>query len=254
MVDHAPSSHNATARHELDIHDDALAMAAVQHVTDGMMVGLGTGRAASRGIQALAARVRDGEVNDISTVATSIRSADLARSLGLLVLPMCDVQHVDLLFDGADEVDANLCMTKGAGGAMTREKIVAEASARRIYLIDDSKLVERLGTRVPLPVEVLRFGLEACMLRLRGLGLEPVIRPPADPDRQEHYVTDEGNLVLDCAYPKRPAPSDAEALKQLSIAIDVIPGVVGHGLFVDQADIVIIENTARTELTIRTRR
>ncbi|NOG55019.1 MAG: ribose 5-phosphate isomerase A [Planctomycetes bacterium] len=180
MTDATPPTEARLA--DAQVRNDALAMAAVQDVTHGMMVGLGTGRAASRGIQALAARVRDGELERIVTVATSIRSAELARSLGLSVVPMSDVTRVDLLFDGADEVDPNLCMTKGAGGAMTREKIVAEAADHCIYLIDESKLVDHLGTRFPLPVELLHFGVQAVMARLRAVGLNPCVRPAAAAD------------------------------------------------------------------------
>ncbi|MFG0252949.1 MAG: ribose-5-phosphate isomerase A, partial [Phycisphaerales bacterium JB038] len=119
--------------------EDPLAKAAIAEIESGMMVGLGTGRAASRCIRALAARGLD-----VKCVATSVRSAELAASLGLRVEPFEGVRHVDFLFDGADEVDPNLAMIKGAGGAMTREKMVARAAKRRVYVVDASKLVTRL--------------------------------------------------------------------------------------------------------------
>ncbi|MCL4199174.1 MAG: ribose-5-phosphate isomerase RpiA [Phycisphaerales bacterium] len=214
---------------------DRLACAAVEPVRSGMTVGLGTGRAASRGIHALAQRVQ-GERLRITCVATSRRSAELALSLGLHVVPMRDVERVDVLFDGADEVEPGLAMTKGAGGAMTREKIVADAAGLRLYLMDESKLVGRLGERFPLPVEVLEFGLAATSGALRRLGLTPTLRLASD--SREPYLTDEGNLVLDCAY----GETSRGDLLQLARAIDGVCGVVGHGLFVTQADIVLIES------------
>lgn len=214
---------------------DRLAAAAVEPVRSGMIVGLGTGRAASRGIHALAQRVQRESLR-ITCVATSRRSAELALSLGLDVVPMRDVERVDVLFDGVDELEPGLAMTKGAGGAMTREKIVADAAGLRLYLMDESKLVQRLGERFPLPVEVLEFGLASTSAALRRLGLTPTLRLAAD--RREPSLTDENNLVLDCAY----GETSRGDLLQLARAIDGVCGVVGHGLFVTQADIVLIES------------
>lgn len=214
---------------------DRLASAAVEPVRSGMLVGLGTGRAASRGIHSLAQRVQRERLK-ITCVATSRRSAELALSLGLDVVPMRDVERVDVLFDGADEVEPGLALTKGAGGAMTREKIVADAAGLRLYLMDESKLVGRLGERFPLPVEVLEFGLAATSGALRRLGLTPTLRLASD--SREPYLTDEGNLVLDCAF----GETSRGDLLQLARAIDGVSGVVGHGLFVTQADVVLIES------------
>lgn len=214
---------------------DRLASAAVEPVRSGMLVGLGTGRAASRGIHSLAQRVQRERLK-ITCVATSRRSAELALSLGLDVVPMRDVERVDVLFDGADEVEPGLALTKGAGGAMTREKIVADAAGLRLYLMDESKLVGRLGERFPLPVEVLEFGLAATSGALRRLDLTPTLRLASD--SREPYLTDEGNLVLDCAF----GETSRGDLLQLARAIDGVCGVVGHGLFVTQADVVLIES------------
>src|SRR5262249_29782841 len=154
---------------------DALAMGAVAGIQSGMIVGLGTGRAASRAIRALGQRAA-AENLELRCVATSRASAELAGQLGLGVEPMEGVEVVDYLFDGADEVDPQLRMIKGRGGAMTREKIVAQASARRVYLVQTSKLVQRLGEHAPLPIEVLRFGLASTRRALRGLGLGGPLR------------------------------------------------------------------------------
>lgn len=226
---------------------DPLAAAAVEPVRSGMTVGLGTGRAASRGIEALAERVKR-ERLQITCVATSRRSAELALTLGLGVVAMRDVTRVDVLFDGVDELEPGLAMTKGAGGAMTREKIVADAADLCIYLMDESKAVAHLGERFPLPVEVLEFGLASTAANLARIGLKPKIRP-ASPESDSPYLTDEGNLVLDCVYGET-ARGD---LFELSRAIDAISGVVGHGLFVTQADVVLIESTDRQRVERRER-
>jgi ribose 5-phosphate isomerase A len=186
-----------------------------------MIVGLGTGQAAKRAITALA-----GLGLDVDCVATSDASERLARALGLRIVPLD--APVDVVLDGADEVDPALRMIKGRGGAMTREKIVAHASARRIYLIQADKLVARLGATAPLPIEVLRFGLEATRRALRRLGLDGPVRAGA---------SDDGNPIVDVALPATP-------LAPLAAAIAATPGVVGHGLFLDAADLVRVEDAA----------
>ncbi len=222
-----------------EAHADELASRAVSFIESGMMVGLGTGRAATRAIHALAGRVR-AERLSIDCVATSVASHELAGQLGLKVHAMQDVDAVDFLFDGADEVDPSLRMVKGRGGAMTREKIVAAAvrvvpgNVRRLYLIDDSKLVRRLGEKMPLPVEVLPFALASVTRRLKELGL-------AGPVRQKDskaYLTDNANLVIDAALPGSRTP------EQFALALDAMEGVIDHGLFLSEADAVLVEDSA----------
>lgn len=225
---------------------DPLALAAVEPIESGMVVGLGTGRAAARAIVALAARTASSGL-DITCVATSLASARQGAELGLKVLDASTVAQVDYLFDGADEVDRGLCMTKGGGGAMTRERIIAAAvrrtpgTARRVYLIDASKRVRSLGERMPLPVEVIPMALAGVRKRLELLGLTPTVRPskekPADP-----FITDNGNLVLDCAV----RWSDLErrgiaSPRVLAQALDGMAGLVDHGIFADEADVVLVE-------------
>jgi ribose 5-phosphate isomerase A len=203
--------------------NDPLAEAAVDPIREGMVVGLGTGRAASRCIHALAAR-------DITVrcVATSIRSAELAESLGLRVEPFSDVPAVDYLFDGADEIDPDLRMIKGAGGAMTREKMIAQVAAHRVYVIDESKLVARLGERMPLPIEFLAFGKASLLGRIAALGLEPSIR------ERDPAMTDEGNPIVDAWL----GSADPVGVDE---ALGAMPGIVEHGLFLREADRVLIE-------------
>ncbi len=209
---------------------DPLAQAAVREVRPGMVVGLGTGRAAARGIEALAARARQESLR-IECVATSRRSAEQARALGLRVVEMERCARVDYLFDGADEVDPALRMIKGRGGAMTREKIIAHASARRVYLVQREKMVPRLGTAAALPVEFLKFGSAWLERALGGLGLVGSIRF----ENGSEWRTDDGNPVFDLAIP---AGSDLSAL---AARLDALPGVVGHGVFLDEADVVLVE-------------
>lgn len=213
---------------------DALAMAAVQEIRAGMMVGMGTGRAATRGIHALAQRVST-ERLDIQCVATSQASDDLGRKLGLSVRAMNEVESVDYLFDGADEVDASLRMIKGGGGALTREKIVARASAHRVYLVQAEKLVAHLGVKFPLPIEVMEFGLASLRRQLRALGLDGPLRRAAG---GVLYETDNGNRIIDA-----PLAADAD-LAALAAALDGLPGIVGHGLFLTEADTLLIEDEA----------
>lgn len=211
---------------------DALAAAAVEGIQSGMTVGLGTGRAATRGIEELARRVSS-ERLELLCVATSQASEDLGRRLGLMVKAMQGVEAVDYLFDGADEVDPQLRMIKGRGGAMTREKIVAHSATRRVYLVQSTKLTTRLGSKAPLPIEVMRFGLASISRALRNLGLAGPLRQK---DGGGDYETDNGNLVIDAPLPA------ALQLAPLVAALDAIPGVVGHGLFLNEADDVLVED------------
>lgn len=224
-------------------HNDTLAMAAVNEIHAGMMVGMGTGRAATRAIHALADRVAT-EKLDIQCVATSRASDELGRTLGLRVRSMNEVETVDYLFDGADEVDSSLRMIKGGGGALTREKIVAHASAHRVYLVQTAKLVTHLGVKFPLPIEVMEFGLASLRRQLRALGLDGPLRRAAGDGL---YETDNGNRIIDA-----PLSSDAD-LAALAAALDGLPGVIGHGLFLTEADILLMEDeTGRLSQRSRT--
>ncbi|MCL4742043.1 MAG: ribose 5-phosphate isomerase A [Phycisphaerales bacterium] len=211
---------------------DALAEAVIAEIQPGMIVGMGTGRTASRGVVALAERVKEHGL-EVRCVPTSHATETLARYHGLPVMDFAMVESVDLLFDGADEVDPNLRMLKGAGGAMTRERIVAWASKRRIYMVDESKLVDRLGTRTTLAVAVLAFGLSAVRSELRSLGLNGVVRRTI---KGELFITDNGNLIVDVALGEH----DVE---ELDAALNSIPGVVDHGLFLTEADEVFVERS-----------
>jgi ribose 5-phosphate isomerase A len=203
------------------INDDkkAAAVAAVAEVRDGMLVGLGTGSTAAFAIRALGERVAAGLA--VRAVVTSDASGQLARQVGIPVLDFADIARVDLTIDGADEIDARCFAIKGAGGAMLREKIVAASSARMIVIADGSKQVDRIGA-AKLPVEVLPFAITYVMRVLTELGAAPVMR--------DNYRTDQGNLVVDCHFATLEDPRATAAL------LAAIPGILGHGLFLDEVD------------------
>lgn len=211
---------------------DALAEAAVAGIESGMTVGLGTGRTASRAISALADRVRS-EGLEIRCVPTSHVTETLARALGLKVVDFAMIERVDFLFDGADEVDPQLRMLKGAGGAMIRERIVAHAAERRVYIVDESKLVDRLGQRTTLAIGVMAFGLASVRTRLRDLGLHGVVRRTLD---GHLFLTDNGCLVLDVTLEDRD-------VDELACQLNDIAGVIDHGLFLTEADEVIVQTS-----------
>lgn len=204
-----------------DVDKRLAAEAAVMEVRDGMLVGLGTGSTAAHAIAAIGRRVAEGL--RVRAVATSVASAEQARGLGIAVLDFADVAQVDLTIDGADEIDGQLLTVKGAGGAMLREKAVAAASTRMVVIADGSKRVARVGA-AKLPVEVLPFARAFVLGRLAALF-----------DRIKErgggaYRTDNGNLVADCAGWRDADPA------ALAAALQAIPGVVGHGLFLDEVD------------------
>jgi ribose 5-phosphate isomerase A len=201
----------------------AAALAAVAEVEEGMIVGLGTGTTAAFAIAALADRVAGGL--RITTVATSLATARMAEALGLEPVSFEDLGQVDIAIDGADEIDEALRAIKGGGGAMLREKIVATASRRMIAIVDGSKQVTRLGAH-PLPVEVLPFAAGFVTRRIGELGAK-VSRRMAGGGL---YRTDQDNLVLDCRFGAIDQP------EALATALSAIPGVLGHGLFLNEID------------------
>jgi len=214
--------------------------AALEYVKEGATLGLGTGRAAEAFVRGLGERVRQGL--RVRGVPTSERTAALARELGIELVRLDEVESIDVTFDGADEFDPNLDLIKGYGGAMVREKIVAASSQRLVVLVGPEKRVATLGARGKLPVEVLPFGEVLCRSRLRRLGCEPERRLAPD---GRPYVTDNGNLVLDCKI----APIENAA--ELERAIGEIPGVLGTGLFLGMADVVIVRDGERVEVLTR---
>lgn len=203
---------------------------ALQLIEDGQTLGLGTGRAAADFIRTLGERVRAGL--RVRGVPTSLASADLAREVGIPLTTLEEVDFLDIAFDGADQVDPQLRLLKGLGGAMVREKIVAAAARRFVVLVGSEKLVEVLGDREGvIPVEVVPFGLATVRRRLEALGLNPQLRLAGD----RPLVTDNANHILDCRCGPLKDPAAIEA------AILGLPGVVGTGLFLDMTRLVLVQ-------------
>jgi ribose 5-phosphate isomerase A len=195
-----------------------------------MVVGMGTGRTAARAVRALAHRYNE-EKLDIDCVSTSMATESLARELGLPTVPFADIEVVDYLFDGANEVDHELRMLKGHHGAITRQRLVAEVSRRCVYLANEDKLVQRLGAKTLLAVTIIPFGIASIRARLRSMGLRGIVRVNLD---GEMFITEGGGVVLDVSLPERD-------LQELSDDLDHVAGVVDHGLFLCEADEVLIE-------------
>jgi ribose 5-phosphate isomerase A len=211
-------------------------------VRSGMVLGLGSGSTATLLVQELGRRLKSGQLRDVIGVPTSSAIAAVARE-GAVPLTTLDAHPaLDLDLDGADEVDPRLNLIKGLGGALLREKIVATASRRLVILGDESKLVSKLGTKAPLPVEVVPFGWRSHLAFLASLGGTPALRSGAD---GTPYVTDEGNYILDCRFDGIGDPAELER-RLLTRA-----GIVGTGLFLDMAEQVIIGKADGVEVRTR---
>lgn len=215
------------------------AQRALDFVEDGACCGLGTGRAATSFVQALGERVEAGL--RIQGVPTSEATAELARRLKIPLRTLGELDALDVTVDGADEVDPQLDLIKGYGGALVREKIVAASSKQLVILVGSEKLVPVLGTRGRLPVEVLPFGETLCRRRLAELGYTPTLRLVDGLP----FVTDNGNYILDCSVGAIPDAARCEG------AILEIPGVVGTGLFVGMADVVVVQDGQRVDVRER---
>jgi ribose 5-phosphate isomerase A len=205
----------------------AAAERAAELVQPGMVVGLGTGSTAVFAIRHLAARLQKGELDEVVGVATSRSSEAEALRLGIRLLNDFS-REIDLTIDGADEVDPAMQLIKGGGGALLREKIVAQASRRIVIVVDEDKLSPALGTRHALPVEVVSFGWESQATFLEALipGSLATLRPYLDGDR---YISDNGNLILDWSTGALARP------EEVATYLDSRAGVVEHGLFLGLA-------------------
>ncbi len=214
---------------------EAAEAAVAAEVKSGMIVGLGTGSTAVHVVRAIGRLLATGELTAVVGVPTSEATADLAREVGIPLATLEQQPRLAVCIDGADEIAPDLGLTKGLGGALLREKIVASAADRFVIVADDAKLVERLGTRAPIPVEIVPFAAAVCALALAALGCTPTLRHGPD---GAPYLTDERNHILDCAF-----PDGIAAPGELDLAIDRIPGVVEHGLFLGVADVAFVAST-----------
>jgi len=210
---------------ELERYKREAALAALRHVKDGMVVGLGTGSTVRYAVLALGERLKSGELKDVVGVPTSKATARLAEEAGIPLVEL-GPEGVDLAIDGADEVAPDLSLIKGGGGALLGEKIVEEAAARFVVVADYTKEVATLGERHPLPVEVVPFGHRRTLARLAEFG-KPRLRMAGE----KPFLTDHGHFVVDLATGPIARP------KELYLELLKIPGVVEHGLFLDLADL-----------------
>jgi ribose 5-phosphate isomerase A len=217
---------------DTDLLKRAAAERAVELITSGMVVGLGTGSTVQPLLDALARRLREGTVRNVVAVPTSDATAHRCRTLGIPLATLDEYPELALAVDGADEVDTRLNAIKGMGGAMLREKVVALAAKRFVLVADESKLVRRLGTRAPVPVEVVPFGWSTLIPFFEKLGAEPLLRrgPAGDP-----FVTDNGNYVVDCRFERGIADPAAVAR-----ALARRTGIVEDGLFLRIARLAVV--------------
>src|ERR1700756_376841 len=210
-----------------DQEKEAAARASLRFVKDGQVVGLGTGSTAAYFIKLLGEQVQNGL--RVRGIPTSVRSRELALSLGIPLITLDDCQEIDVTVDGADEVDPQLRLIKGGGGALLREKIVASATRQMIVVADASKQVQRLG-KFPLPVEVIKFAQALVAKRISALGAEVQLRRDGAGNA---FLTDQNNHILDCRFGEIRDPD------RLARELSEMPGVVEHGLFIGMASVVV---------------
>jgi ribose 5-phosphate isomerase A len=204
---------------------------AATYIESGMVVGLGAGSTAVFALRRIAQLLRTGQLRDIVGVPCSSQIEAEALQLGIPLITLADQPGIDLTIDGADEVDPELNLIKGGGGALLREKIVAAASRREIIVVDETKLSPMLGTQWPVPVEIVEFGWRSQMRYLEALGAQVTLRTG---DGGTPFRTDQGNLIVDCAFGPIAQPAE------LAARVKARAGVVEHGLFLGLATDLIV--------------
>ncbi len=204
---------------------------AVKQVASGMVVGLGTGSTAKHAVTRIGERIRNGELKNIVGIPSSVQTEELAHASGVPLTTFDDHPQIDVTIDGADEVNPELNLIKGGGGALLREKILAQSSRRNIIIVDESKLSDRLGIRWALPVEVIPFAARTEEAYLKSLGATPTLRTDG---KGQPVLTDQNNLIYDAAFGPISDPVD------LSMKLNDRSGIMAHGLFIGLAHEVII--------------
>jgi len=218
------------------------ALEAVKHVKNGFVLGLGSGSTAAYAIQEIGRRIRQ-ESLQILGVPTSYQALLAAVNCGIPLTTLNEHPQLDLTIDGADQVDGSLNLIKGMGAALTREKIVASASKQLIIVVDETKLVEKLGTNHPVPVEVLPFALPTVMSKVREMGGKPVLREGKG--KAGPVVTDNGNFIIDVDFGPISTP------KELDSRLKSVPGVIENGLFVERASIIYVGKSRGVQILER---
>jgi ribose 5-phosphate isomerase A len=220
------------------------AVAALAHIKSGMVVGLGTGSTSRHFHEALGAAIREGKLRDIKGVPTSEWAADFAQQQGVTLTTLAQHPQPDVTVDGADEIDPQMNLIKGLGGALLREKIVAASSAKMVVIADATKVVSKLGSTQPLPVEVTPFGHETHVKFFRSLGAEPTLRQ--DKKKGGTFVTDNANYIYDLRF-----SSGIPDAVELEVQLAKRPGIIETGLFIGIAMVALIANNERVEERVR---
>lgn len=218
------------------------ALEAVKHVREGFVVGLGSGTTAAYAVQEIGERVRQGDLRVLG-VPTSHQALMLAVSCGIPLTTLDEHPLLDLAIDGADQIDRELNLIKGMGGALTREKIVASAAKQFVIVADETKLVEKLGVNHSIPLEVLPFALPIVVVKVRELGGKPVLREGKG--KVGPVVTDNGNFVVDVDF------GPVDFLSELDVKLKLVPGVLETGLFVGIADVVYVGGKTGVQRLVR---
>lgn len=204
---------------------------AVDFVKSGMVLGLGSGSTAELAIRELAKRLRNGKLSSIICIPSSTKTHNYAEELGLNIINFREISEIDITIDGADEVDPQLNLIKGGGGALLREKILAQNSKRNIIVVHESKLSEKLGEKWSVPIEVLPFALETETKYLQKIGAEVSLRIDDD---DTPFITDQNNFILDADF------GAINDLNKLASQFEARAGIIEHGLFIGTATDVII--------------
>lgn len=204
---------------------------AVDLVKSGMVLGLGSGTTAEFAISEIAKRIKNGKLSSVICIPSSLQTEEFAGNLGLNIISFGEIYEIDITIDGADEVDKSLNLIKGGGGALLREKVLAQNSKRNIIVVHESKLSQKLGEKWSVPVEVLPFALETETRYIKDLGADVSLRIEDD---HTPFVTDQNNFILDADF------GAIDNLNQLSSQLEKRAGIIEHGLFIDIADDVIV--------------
>jgi len=215
------------------------AVEAVKNVESGMVLGLGTGLTANFAIREISRLLKEGSLKDIVGIPSSNQTEKLALELGIPLITFEQKSEIDLNIDGADEVDPDLNLIKGGGGALLREKIIAQSSTRNIIVVDEQKMSQKLGTKWAVPVEIIEFSYKPVAKYLEDLGAEVTLRKNQN---GETFKTDQGNIIVDCNF------GQIENLGELNKALNSKAGIVEHGLFIGITDEVIIGKSETVEL------
>jgi ribose 5-phosphate isomerase A len=219
------------SENNIEQYKEQAAKHALTFVRSGMIVGLGHGSTAAKAVHELARLLKEGALRNIKAVPCSVETEGLAATLGIPLTTLEEHSAIDVTIDGADEVDPNLNLIKGGGGALLREKIVAMTTRQEIIIVDERKLAPTLGTTFPLPVEVVPFARRIISDFLKSLCPKVTLRMKSN---GQEYRTDQNNIIFDCKFDSIPDPY------QLAAKLSVCPGIVEHGLFLNLAAMVIV--------------